>query len=313
MISCTLKLVVLSTLAGVAMVAQDLPMIVKESYTGDPPTITVAPGQIVTLYVRGLNVPPAVSKSDPLARELSGVYVLLEDGNNNWSQKLPLMRIGTGGCSTVWQGTCPDTNIVAQIPYDMPYGTLQRPPYPRLTVYKNGKPGFTETVVYTSAVPRILSSCVAALIDDWPPSRTGGCRPMVTRQDGSLVSNENPFVAGEIITIYAWGLGATDPLVEAGTAVTQLARTLARYRVRVCYNCGGLPEGGFYSAVGPWFDPEYVGLTVGSAGLYQINIKTPPPPPEALVRFPGPIGRAVFYFSSSVSSEFSIFGDFRSN
>ena len=136
---------------------------------------------------------------------------------------------------------------------------------------------------------------------------------MVTRQDGSLVSNENPFVPGETITIYAWGLGATDPLVEAGAAAKQPARTLARYRVRVCYNCGGLPEGGFYSAVGPWFDPEYVGLAVGSAGLYQINVKTPPPPPDSVVRGPGPIGAAVFYFSSSVSLEFSIFGAFRAN
>ena len=310
MINGTWNLVLLSLLTGISIVAQDLPMIVKESYTGDPPKITVAPGQIVTLFVRGLDVPPAVSKSDPLARELSGVYVLLEDGNNNWSQKLPLMRIGTGGCSQV---TCRDNNIVAQIPYDMPAGTLQRPPYPRLTVYKNGKPGLTEEVVYASAVPRILSSCVAALVDDWPPSRTGGCRPMVTRQDGSLVSSENPFVPGETITIYAWGLGATDPLVEAGAAVKQPASTLARYRVRVCYNCGGLPEGGFYSAVGPWFDPEYVGLAVGSAGLYQINVKTPPPPPDSVVRAPGPIGAAVFYFSSSVSLEFSIFGAFRAN
>jgi hypothetical protein len=154
---------------------------------------------------------------------------------------------------------------------------------------------------------------VAALVDDWGPVRAGGCGPIVTRQDGTLVSNVNPFVPGETITVYAWGLGKTDPVVEAGVAVKRPTATLVSYRVRVCYNCFELPEGGFYSAVGPWFAPEYVGLSVGSAGLYQINIKTPLPPPEAIVRFPASIGVAGFSFSSSFSGEFSTFAAFRAN
>lgn len=301
------KLVVLSALTSLSMAAQDLPTIISESAFGYLPRISVSPGQIVTLYVRGLNVAPAVSKSDPLARELSGVYVLLEDANHNWTQRLPLMRIGTEGCARF---QCRDANIVAQIPYDLPSETLGRPRLLRLTVFKNGKPGALEEVGYADAVPRLLNSCMAALRDDW---EQGGCGPLVTRQDGSRVSSTNPFVPGETISLYAWGLGPTDPKVEAGVAVQQSARTVLSYRVRVCYECFGLPEGGWYSAVGPWFEVEYAGVAVGSAGLYQINIKTPTPSPEERKRFSDPIGTAAFYITSSATLEVSTFAAFRAN
>jgi uncharacterized protein (TIGR03437 family) len=318
MINRTCIFVGSSILFGVAILAQDRPMIIRESGTGAEPTITIAPGQIVTLWVRGLNVPPAVSKSDPLARELSGVYVLLRDGANNYSQKLPLLQIDRQPCPPgTW---CNDMSvtpqvIVAQVPYDMPYGTLQRPPSPTLTVYKDGKPGFTEKAVYVQAVPRILATCMRALQmtlrEDLPRYLAGQvCPPVVTKQDGSLMSTANQLTPGETISVYAWGLGLTDPVVEAGTAVKQPVRTLARYRVRVCYSCEYSPEGASYSQVGPWFDAEYVGLAIGSAGIYQINIKTPLPPPEEAERYEGPYGeRAVFHFSSAaspVSEEFSV-------
>ncbi len=302
------KLTVCLALTSLSVLAQDFPMIMGESYSGYPLKMAVAPGQIVTLYVRGLNVPPAVSKSDPLARELSGVYVLLEDGMHGWSAKLPLMRIGTGYCS---QATCADVNIVAQIPYGMPLGTSQRAPFPTLTVFKNGQPGRREEIAYAQAVPRIVSGCVAASEDDWGPRRDN-CSPVITREDGSRVTYDNPFTPGETISVYAWGLGPTDPTVEAGVAVKQPARTLLDYRVRVCYSCSGLPEGGFYTAVGPWFAPEYVGLAVGSAGLYQINVKTPLPPPESTSRFAGPIG-VVGIFIKSGAGEFSTGTFFRGN
>jgi uncharacterized protein (TIGR03437 family) len=315
MINRTCIFVGSSILFGVAVLAQDLPMIFQEYPYDSLPLFRIARGQIVTLWVRGLNVPPAVSKSDPLARELNGVYVLLEDGANNYSQKLPLLRIGTGECS----GTCQDTNIVAQIPYDMPGVTPERVPYPTLTVYKNGKPGFRQDAFYTDAVPRILSTCMAALREDWPQNIGGQpCPPLVTRQDGSLVSFENRFIPGETITVYASGLGLTNPRVEAGTAVKQPTSTRINqysrsYLVRVCYNCDYSPEGAIYSQIGPWFEPEYVGLAIGSAGIYQINIKTPLPPPEAAARSQDPDRKAVFYFNPFVSEEFSVAVPYRTN
>jgi uncharacterized protein (TIGR03437 family) len=81
-----------------------------------------------------------------------------------------------------------------------------------------------------------------------------------------LVTPSNPVHAGDDLVIYAAGLGATSPLVEAGNPApsTPLAFTTIAPDVRL---------GDVRLAV------TYAGLAPGQIGLYQVNVKVPSHPP----------------------------------
>ena len=86
-----------------------------------------------------------------------------------------------------------------------------------------------------------------------------------TRPDGSVVKKDSPVRPGEIVVLYATGLGIADRNLPDGqlpTVAYPIQRS-AEFRVQI----GGhlLPA----SAV------QYVGVTPGFAGLYQINLKLP--------------------------------------
>jgi uncharacterized protein (TIGR03437 family) len=86
-----------------------------------------------------------------------------------------------------------------------------------------------------------------------------------TRPDGTTVSKDSPVRPGEIIVLYATGLGIADPNLPDGQLPTRaypLQRS-AEFRVQIA---GALLD---RSSV------YYVGVTPGFAGLYQINLKVP--------------------------------------
>ena len=79
-------------------------------------------------------------------------------------------------------------------------------------------------------------------------------------QDASLNSAQNPTAAGTVVSIYATGLGPTDPPIVAGQAPATLSTTLIRPVVTI----GGAPAEVLFS-----------GLAPGFTGLYQINARIP--------------------------------------
>jgi len=73
---------------------------------------------------------------------------------------------------------------------------------------------------------------------------------------------------GDMITLYATGLGDTQPHVDAGVLVAAATP---------CVNTPAITIGGIAVATS---DIQYVGLTPGMiSGLYQINVKVPPTAP----------------------------------
>lgn len=99
--------------------------------------------------------------------------------------------------------------------------------------------------------------------------------PAVAHSDGNLVSNANPAVAGEILTLYATGLGPTTPLVDLGLPFPQDATHLANAPVEVLVDGQSaevLYAGGFADAV-DGYQVNFrmpVGFGSGSAGLRLI-------------------------------------------
>ncbi|HWE52251.1 MAG TPA: hypothetical protein VG273_20820 [Bryobacteraceae bacterium] len=88
--------------------------------------------------------------------------------------------------------------------------------------------------------------------------------------NGTLVSPTAPAQAGEVIVLFAAGLGRTAPDISSGF-VAQLPYTiLYAQQLQVLLNGAPCPAGNIY----------YAGITPGFAGLYQINLKLPDPIPQ---------------------------------
>jgi uncharacterized protein (TIGR03437 family) len=82
---------------------------------------------------------------------------------------------------------------------------------------------------------------------------------------GALFTPAKP---GDLVALYATGLGATDPPIAAGALATQAAPTV--FPVSVTLNGTQLAPG----------DVLYAGAATGFAGLYQVNIRVPSSAPD---------------------------------
>ena len=121
--------------------------------------------------------------------------------------------------------------------------------------------------------------------DDWQTSNTVSVNVAaraprllaVVNQNGTVnvPDGSHPAQAGEYLTIYAIGLGATSPAVATG-APAPAAEPYARVNTDVVVNFGG-------SVVGPLVVPAYAGLTPTYAGLYQVNVIVPDGSPRGIV------------------------------
>jgi uncharacterized protein (TIGR03437 family) len=84
----------------------------------------------------------------------------------------------------------------------------------------------------------------------------------IQHADGSLVVPENPARAGEVIVVYGTGFGPVRPEVTTGDAATGPAALNPDCGVRA-------------RAQVPLGTIEYLGITPGYPGLYQLNVRLP--------------------------------------
>lgn len=99
---------------------------------------------------------------------------------------------------------------------------------------------------------------------------------IATHGNGPLVTASDPARRGEVLVLYATGLGPTIPLSPINRLAIIAAPLTRRAEFEVRLNGVPVPQ----SLI------EYVGLTPGFAGLYQINVRMPqdaPPDPEIRV------------------------------
>ena len=105
--------------------------------------------------------------------------------------------------------------------------------------------------------------------------RTGAAGPetglaTITRSDnGQFITPTNPVHYGDSITIWATGLGRTNPPIDSGTAAP--SDPLPSAVIAPTVLLGGTP-----------LNVSYAGLVPGSVGLYQINATVPNGVPQGL-------------------------------
>jgi uncharacterized protein (TIGR03437 family) len=98
---------------------------------------------------------------------------------------------------------------------------------------------------------------------------------IATHLNGTLVSPAAPASSGEIIVIYAAGLGKTTPATTAGRIATSAAVISEASQMQVLLAGKACPAGNVL----------YAGLAPGFAGLYQVNVVVPPlTPPNPEIR-----------------------------
>lgn len=89
--------------------------------------------------------------------------------------------------------------------------------------------------------------------------------PVVTRPDGSLVTVDNPARPGQIVILWATGLGSTNPTPRPGELPRGAAPLQRMAEFQVTLNGTPVPAGNVL----------YAGVAPGFAGLYQINLLLP--------------------------------------
>jgi hypothetical protein len=89
----------------------------------------------------------------------------------------------------------------------------------------------------------------------------------------------SPAVPGEVVVVYALGLGKTNPAVPTGQP-TPIPAPVVTTALAVLFdftpNAGPLIPAPLIDMLPPAVSvPEFAGLTPGEVGLYQINVKLP--------------------------------------
>jgi uncharacterized protein (TIGR03437 family) len=197
----------------------------------------LAQGDFVALFGNQFTNGDPQTGTLPLGTNLGGTQVLI-NGN-----AVPIQYVSA-------------TQINIQIPYDAAVGDGT------LSVVRNGTQGNTVTLHINAVAPVVLAFGGGYVVAQTATGGFEGNSPSV------------PAHVGDVLVLYAVGLGGTNPAVTAGTAAP--ASPLAMVpNVKICM---GSP-----TPVNPnvlCIDPQFAGLTPGFFGLYQINWAVPQSAPK---------------------------------
>ena len=287
-------------IASLIASGQTGPTLVGAGY--DLPALRLAPGQITTLFVTGLNTVLQSglisATSVPLPTTLGGISVTLNP-NSYVASPVPLLSVqqtpvcysGTSSASTGNTPDCVITAITVQMPvnlglviYDPLTGTTPPPQLPTvLVISENGNPSKAFNVIPVPDKLHVLTDCDNFLIGSFKSVLVGHdslCDAMVTHSDGTMVSAANPAMAGETVVVYAVGLGPTKPVVNSGDRTPSTPPVVERtVFIQFDFHRNAAPARPYPDpSMGDTLGlstPQFVGLTPRQIGLYQINIQLP--------------------------------------
>lgn len=262
---------VVLALSGAGALAQSGPTIVGFEL---PHRVQVAPGEIVTLQVVGLKTVltgPVKASGLPLPTVLAGLSVNFRVYGIN----LPGPPVAVPLFSIEQRSICGDAPPDCRLTLI----TIQVPTFGATIVDREMDFAISENGVVSKAFRasgnrfniRVLTAC-------W--DRYGLCQtvPAVTHTDGTLVTADSPASPGEGVIVYATGLGATIPPVPPGQAPPLLAPRMANgFSLQFDFSPNAAPRRPYGNPTALPFRlrEDFIGLTPGHVGLYQINVRIP--------------------------------------
>lgn len=187
----------------------------------------LAPGMIFSLFGNNLASSRAGASAIPLPSSLGGISATLGGID------LPLYYADGG-------------QVNAQVPFDLaPGSTLP------LVVRSGAAASPPELVTLTDIQPGIFTV-----------NSSGSGAGVITDANAALINDSNPARAGQVVIVWATGLGTTDQSVASGQASPGNPPAAAASPVTAYV-------GGQQATV------EFAGLTPGLVGLYQVNVRLP--------------------------------------
>jgi uncharacterized protein (TIGR03437 family) len=257
----------------------------------NPVPIRVSPGQVVTFYLAGLNMTlaPEKAKSLPLPTILAGISATLTQTVAGTSAAVPLFSVDqVSACSPGQQApACFITAVTVQIPFEM---KASNPLIAAIVDQIGVTQIFFQTPGSVSSpmelVPVMDNVHVLTNCDPTRSPDNGGvqCSSLVTHADGTLVTSTAPAKPGEVLVLYAWGMGMTNPPAKSGQAAGMPTPLVETPLLDVFYGANiGTPfpvnlPNIFGARPRPLF--SYAGLTPSFVGLYQVNFQIPSPPSD---------------------------------
>jgi uncharacterized protein (TIGR03437 family) len=267
-----------------------------------PVPITVAPGELATIFVAGIGAnlsDPVVATTIPLPTTLAGISVTLrQPAPLGGTLPVPLLAIfPVPTCRAAPLDSCGElTGVTLQIPFELAtfFGVQAISIGPAQLVVQEGN-SITSVV---EIFPRVDNIHVLRLGDTISTPGTYNTDlsilpPIVTHADGTMVTKGSPAQAGETLVMYAVGLGQTLPSVttgEASPAPAPEALAVLDFNFQpdaaptkpIPSPQAPLSPGTTIPPCGQGYrcsaSPSFVGLTPGYVGLYQINFVVPAPP-----------------------------------
>jgi uncharacterized protein (TIGR03437 family) len=255
------------------------------------PPIAAAPGQVLTMFVQGITVPQRVfaAGAGQWSTTLDGFSAQLAAATTTGIRTLSI-PIGTVfpflNCGTTATGSpCGAlTGLTIQIPFEIlgaVPSTALPPPLPAAVLTVIDEQGHSAVVTLNPLADQIH---VLKSLDTIVGGNGGGGDPAVTHADGRTVSASSPAKAGEILVMYAVGLGSTTPSIGTGapSPASPLATAQEQLRLHYDFQANAAPSP---SVQGPSTGDTttlFVGLAPKFVGLYQVNFLVPIPPSDAI-------------------------------
>lgn len=190
----------------------------------------LAPGTIISVF--GKNLAQTGAASLPIPRTLGGATLTIGGAD------APLFYSSDG-------------QINAQIPFELAANVRHQ------AVVKTQKTGgqsitVPESITLAAVRPGIFST-----------NQQGSGQGAILNAGGVLVDEGAAAAAGEVVQVFATGLGMTNPVVASGQLAPS-AEPLARVTAEVTAEIDGKPARVFFA-----------GLAPGFVGLYQVNVEIP--------------------------------------
>jgi uncharacterized protein (TIGR03437 family) len=201
----------------------------------------VSPGGLVSIFGTGLVSKLAEADTIPLSRNLGGVTVTFAD-----LPPAPLLAVvpGVPGQS--------DDQVNVQLPWEIGTGTG----VVNVTVTNSKGTSAPVAVNYAPSMPGIFSSSAGGQLYGIAVNSSDSTLVWPT----GLTGTSHPAKAGDVLIIYATGLGAVNHTPADGGIPGVLTTTLATPRVLF----GGVPG-----------DVEFSGLAPQFVGVNQLNVQVP--------------------------------------